>query len=162
MTGERRADRAADVIAALGPVEAWAAEGAAARLRDRDAELGEEGKTVRGELARLLVELKGAALDERVGDVHREAAGEMVVAHACGGKRRRLRGDRPPARRRLHGGDGRDRLEHARDQRRGETEIAVAALAQRRQKVRLGQPAQMQARSCGETRAKKASCRKGQ
>ena len=74
MTGERRAGGAGEVKAPLAPVEAGAAEGAAAaplRLQV-DAEIVEEGEARGRHLAAVGIEREKIPRDHRVGDADRE------------------------------------------------------------------------------------------
>src|SRR5262249_26426339 len=83
-TGERGADRAGEMRAPFGPVDAVTAEHAAACARPRkvDPEPGQKCGTIAGDLAALGGDDEMPARAGRCGQAEGELPGEMVVAEA--------------------------------------------------------------------------------
>ncbi len=140
---QRGAGLAGDVEAPLAPVEAGAAEGALAAGLKRDAVPGEEGEALRRHLAALVAERHAALRGERIGKRHAQPPGQVVVAEARLAHRHVEPADRAIARRRLDGGDDPHQFDHLRHQRRGDAEVAVAALLHGGEQLALRQPSQM-------------------
>src|SRR4029077_11061154 len=85
--GQRRAQGTAEMRPSLAPVEAWPAEHAdlaalCLRRLEVEPELAEESRIGIGPRAPLCRQVEEAALGHRVGQPHRQIAGEVVVAGA--------------------------------------------------------------------------------
>ena len=148
MAGDRGAGVAGDVKAALAPVEAGAAEGAAA-ARGVSRSMPSSSKKAKPAGVTSPPSASSARKPRRdhgVGDLDRESSGEMVVAHARVAERRVGARERTPPGRRLDRRHHADRFHHLRDERRGDAKIAVPALLDDGEQLCFGEASQMLAR----------------
>ena len=115
---DSRANQAADVIAALAPVETRLAENPPGPRRQIDAEGGKETLARRRDLTAFIGEYDVPHGHKCIGHSDAHPAGQMVVATS--GKTECIVVCRPrlTARRHLYGGDDLHALQHRRDQRR--------------------------------------------
>src|SRR5262249_10212045 len=138
--GDRGPERACDVWASLGPIEAEPAKAAAARTSggEIDPEPGEEVGAGRRDLGGRVAGYDVFAGGEGVGEVDAEAAREVVVADSRRVERPGLTGERTVSRS-LHESDGHDPVDHVDHFRRGKPEMAMPSVTEHREQARLGQ-----------------------
>src|SRR5262249_540537 len=111
--GARSPDRAGDVRASLGPIEAESAKTAAGRTPcpNLAPEFREEAGAGRRDFRDVITQHDVIAGDEGIGEIDAEAARKVVVADSCGTECARSIGERAVSRPLLKS-DGDDSLDH--------------------------------------------------
>ena len=144
--GEGRPYRTCDVWASFGPIDADFAEPAAGRTQRGkvDPELGEETGAGWGEFSSIIANDNVLADSESISQVDRKATGKVKVANSgriefpCLTRQRAVT-------RSIFKSDGDDRVEHIYYLGRGQPEISVPSLPERRQQPRFRELRQVRA-----------------
>jgi hypothetical protein len=133
-------DRTSNAWASLGPIEAESAEMAAGRTQGGkvDPEGGEKAGACRRDFSSFLAEHDVFVRREKIGEVHTETTGKVVVANSGRTKLPRLAGQRPVSRSGFER-NGYNPVEHLRYGWRGEAEIPISPAPDCRDQSCIGQ-----------------------
>ena len=138
------------MIPPLAPIKTRSTEDSLAARAQVRAEGGQEACTGLRHLAPIVGKHDVPVGDERIGDGNADLAGQVIVAGAREAQRIVANRARLIARRHLDGSHRDDAFQHPRDQRRGDTVIAIASLLGDGDEPRLDQLEEVFAR--GRTR----------